>query len=120
MISHLMMVKRSPSTCASAAENVMLEHRNMTDTLVQQLTKQVQQLAEEVSQLHVMVNDKSGAMKGPSRSSQCRGGVGPDPQCWNCGEYGHVWHNCSKRGGSNYRVCSCVFNIDGYCLRENV
>ena len=66
---------------------------------MQQLTKQVQQLADEVSHLCATVKDK------PTRdSAQHRGGGGSGPQCWNCGEYGHVKCNCSKRGGprSNY------------------
>ena len=75
----------------------MLEHsKSDAFNLVQQLTKQVQQFADKVSQLRVTVNDKPEMMKD---SAQCQSGGGLDPQCWNCGEYGHVRRNCSKRGG---------------------
>ena len=63
----------------------------------------MQQLADEVSQLCAMANDKPGTMKD---STQHQSGGGSGPQCWNYREYGHVTRNCSKRGGPRSSYCN--------------
>ena len=60
----------------------MLEHsKGDAFNLVQPLTKQVQQLADEVSHLRATVNDKPGMMR-DSAQRRSGGGSGPVLELW--------------------------------------
>ena len=72
------------------------ESAKRTEDVVEELSKQLQKLTEEVSQLR----RRSTPARQDDHPTQKRADVGV---CWHCGERGHLRRNCPRRGRSRYR-----------------
>ena len=73
------------------------ESTKQTEDVDEELSRQLQKLTEEVSQLQ---RRSTPVPHQADYQKQKRGDVGA---CWHCGERGHHRHNCLKRGGNRYR-----------------